>query len=173
MQPDPTRRLHTSISMRIVRLEGNIDAVSWMLDRDGLVLPPFCELHLRLAFPNSPSPIPRVLTQNGENALEASYHPEIVVDRVLSRIWKGDWSPCKNLNMMLNAKMFNHRSAVRTILVEGLPGTSKIAFYHLVQHCIVGFSADYEQAYRKTNNIPTGPSKTHIVKDFDVRWPPV
>ncbi|KAJ2914839.1 hypothetical protein MD484_g5584, partial [Candolleomyces efflorescens] len=159
--------------MRLVRLEGNIEAVAWALDRDGLKLPPFCELHLRLAFPSSPNLIPQIQTQNGVNVLEASYHPEIVLDRVLSRIWRVDWSPCKNLSMMLSAKMFNHRSAVRTILVEGLPGTSKIAFYHLLQHCVVGFSADYEQAHRKTNIIPTGPSKTHIIKDFDARWPPV
>ncbi|RXW11577.1 hypothetical protein EST38_g14278 [Candolleomyces aberdarensis] len=159
------------LTMSLVRLEGDFDAVAWLLDCDELVLPLFCELHLRLAFP-SPGRIPRVRAQTGENALEVSKHPEVVLDRVLSRIWQRDISPCRNLTIMLGARMLNHQSAIRIISVEGLPGTSKAAFFQLLQQCILGFSADSGQAHRKMNIISMGPSKTYIVKDFDIRWLP-
>jgi hypothetical protein len=103
-----------SPNLKKISLEGDIDACVWLLDRDYLELPPFCNLELSLR----PSDGRTLLYPNTN--VPAVTGPEGVLSSVVTRILEKDSShPCVKLSIIQGAESkFVHRSAIRRITIS-------------------------------------------------------
>ncbi|KAJ2912554.1 hypothetical protein MD484_g7851, partial [Candolleomyces efflorescens] len=108
----PVTQGAVSPNLKRISLEGDIDACVWLLDRDHLQLPPFCNLELSLRRSNNGVFYPEV-------DVPAVTEPDEVLSSIVGRILKQDSShPCLKLSIILgdNPK-FVHRSAIRRITI--------------------------------------------------------
>ncbi|RXW13271.1 hypothetical protein EST38_g12584 [Candolleomyces aberdarensis] len=96
-------------NLKKISFEGDIDACVWLLDRDGLELPPSCNLDLSLKTTENHSLDPLV-------ELDAVCEPERVLSSIVTHILEKDSSyPCTKLTV--DDLKFVYRSKIRRITI--------------------------------------------------------
>ncbi|KAJ2928683.1 hypothetical protein H1R20_g8387, partial [Candolleomyces eurysporus] len=142
-------------NLKKIYLEGDIDACVWLLDRDGLELPPSCNLDLSLETTENHSLYPLV-------ELDAVRDPGRVLSSIMTRILEKDSShPCAKLTV--DGMKFVHRSKVRRITISF---ADKVGFSTFLTSLLAGTSETVAAKLKLTASTRCTEQTRKIIQSF-------